>query len=47
MGVVLGIVALAGHSPLVLSLVALLLFGAGLLLTGTSFGTTLASAFGA
>jgi hypothetical protein len=40
-GIILGIIALAGHAPILLSLVALLGLGVGVVLTGTSFASTL------
>jgi hypothetical protein len=43
-GIILGIIALAGHAPIVLSLVALLGLGVGVVLTGTSFASMLTTA---
>jgi hypothetical protein len=44
-GVVLGILAVAGFDPLVLTLVAMLGFGVAVLLSGTSFATTMTTLF--
>jgi hypothetical protein len=45
-GVVLGILAVAGFDPLMLTLVAMLGFGVAVLLSGTSFSTTMLTLFG-
>jgi len=44
-GIVLGILAIAGYSPLTLSLVALLGFGVSILLTGTSVANRMLTIF--
>lgn len=44
-GVVLGILALAGFNPVMLSLVAMLGFGVAVLLSGTAFATTMLTLF--